>query len=58
MVRLLQANEINALQVLQKFQSHNGAIAAQFGRFVALSEGKFQSHNGAIAAFQNQKLLV
>jgi len=33
-----------------RFQSHNGAIAAQAARQAGANIQRFQSHNGAIAA--------
>ena len=50
MVRLLQILARIAAAVRRKFQSHNGAIAAQRCCLMMMIRKEFQSHNGAIAA--------
>ena len=52
MVRLLlfKVDIINFIR--EKFQSHNGAIAAMFNAKAFAQVSQFQSHNGAIAAAQ------
>ena len=51
MVRLLRYNPLRSNLSGNKFQSHNGAIAALYSPFTPQVQVVFQSHNGAIAAF-------
>jgi len=50
MVRLLRAQMFVTVRRYEKFQSHNGAIAAKPAQTYANLHKQFQSHNGAIAA--------
>jgi len=50
MVRLLQPPYFYPLLVQTLFQSHNGAIAANYDTGDVNGLYEFQSHNGAIAA--------
>jgi len=50
MVRLLLKRRVYNVVVDEKFQSHNGAIAALWVSDKLALQLQFQSHNGAIAA--------
>ena len=50
MVRLLRPRNPRKGNLILRFQSHNGAIAARKRKSQSQSAKSFQSHNGAIAA--------
>ena len=54
MVRLLRPRPRNREKWREKFQSHNGAIAARAFNEASIAPRWFQSHNGAIAALQRR----
>ena len=54
MVRLLLHLPVYATQLVNKFQSHNGAIAAYIAHESCKQLYEFQSHNGAIAAVEQR----